>query len=170
MLANLGEQAGITPACAGKSQLQSQLGIYRQDHPRMCGEKSGSPGSTRTHMGSPPHMRGKGSPSCCFQKQTGDHPRTCGEKCTCRGCSSPCVGSPPHMRGKELPLPDSDSPAGITPAHAGKSGLCSSEFSRRWDHPRVCGEKNSSRSLKLSVKGSPPRMRGKATKSANTSK
>ncbi len=30
------------------------------------------------------------------------------------------------------------------------------------DHPRVCGEKYKSRTLKMQFTGSPPRMRGKA--------
>ena len=29
----------ITPACAGKSQSESEAYARREDHPRMCGEK-----------------------------------------------------------------------------------------------------------------------------------
>ena len=52
-----------------------------------------------------------------------DHPRTRGEKvrCSARVCSY--TGSPPHTRGK-APLTQPQHPCrGITPAHAGKSGL-----------------------------------------------
>ena len=38
----------------------------------------------------------------------------------------------------------------------------SSGFFRRWDHPRVCGEKLSISSAHISQTGSPPRVRGKA--------
>ena len=34
------ECAGITPAYAGKSQLDRQSGGGDQDHPRVCGEKT----------------------------------------------------------------------------------------------------------------------------------
>ena len=30
---------GITPACAGKSVVDSMVGMSYEDHPRMCGEK-----------------------------------------------------------------------------------------------------------------------------------
>ena len=49
----------------------------------------------------------------------------------------------------------------ITPAYAGKSVLCSSGFSRKWDHPRVCGEKIGIKRQRANELGSPPRMRGK---------
>ena len=50
---------GITPAYAGKSHYQNQRGIWAEDHPRLCGEKSGSNSSLSKSMGSPPPMRGK---------------------------------------------------------------------------------------------------------------
>ena len=49
-----------------------------------------------------------------------DHPRVCGEKLGNANITVQNQGSPPRMRGKGLPLPRSDSPAGITPAYAGK--------------------------------------------------
>ena len=65
------------------------------------------------------------------------------------------------MRGKEAARRHDKVRAGITPAHAGKRcALCRTTWSDR-DHPRACGEKSSSASLSKSVKGSPPRMRGK---------
>ena len=38
----------------------------------------------------------------------------------------------------------------------------SSGFFRRWDHPRVCGEKSRCGTFALQIPGSPPRVRGKA--------
>ena len=50
---------------------------------------------------------------------------------------------------------------GITPAYAGKSQPWRSYSQRRWDHPRVCGEKLLRGVIGEDCMGSPPRMRGK---------
>ena len=50
----------ITPAYAGKRPDGDKLPAERQDHPRVCGEKSALPILLRYHRGSPPRMRGKG--------------------------------------------------------------------------------------------------------------
>ena len=91
---------GITPACAGKSLLDTEKADPSKDHPRVCGEKSIPASSTGTSHGSPPRVRGKVplsiecgfctgiTPACagkrkqeCTQKmKCGDHPRVCGEK------------------------------------------------------------------------------------------
>ena len=52
---------------------------------------------------------------------------------------------------------------GITPAHAGSSGLQSPQHSRTGDHPRACGEQSASMSRRRCAAGSPPRMRGAAS-------
>ena len=51
--------AGITPACAGKSMMQSRTATAARDHPRMCGEKSSGCRMYSVVPGSPPHVRGK---------------------------------------------------------------------------------------------------------------
>ena len=51
---------------------------------------------------------------------------------------------------------------GITPACAGKSNFCTILGKMVEDHPRVCGEKRSRFKRDQNVKGSPPRVRGKA--------
>ena len=56
----LGKMAGITPAYAGKSLFQKPSGFLRQDHPRLCGEKSVAHNTVCWQLGSPPPMRGKG--------------------------------------------------------------------------------------------------------------
>ena len=71
------------------------------------------------------------------------------------------IGSPPRMRGKECLLGSAPNPFGITPAYAGKRYDFYSICYRRWDHPRVCGEKSSPILDCKSPVGSPPRMRGK---------
>ena len=98
--------AGITPACAGKS-FRPIWGVEKTpDHPRMCGEKLALYNELNNHQGSPPHVRGK-VPSICenlermgitpayagksffvvnFVHFFWDHPRMCGEKVLCALC------------------------------------------------------------------------------------
>ena len=72
---------GITPACAGKSNLFVFRRIEPKDHPRMCGEKLPLPAA--------------------FCVPARDHPRMCGEK-PVRSLPVSCIrGSPPHVRGKD---------------------------------------------------------------------
>ena len=131
---------GITPAHAGKSLSIFDTHLTAQDHPRTCGEKDKKCSSSFTLIGSPPHMRGKGThrrlqerragitpahagKSCCFFFSCffcRDHPRTCGEKIFFLAISSQPLGSPPHMRGKARPLFSRPNSIRITPAHAGK--------------------------------------------------
>ena len=54
---------------------------------------------------------------------------------------------------------------GITPAYAGKRKSDNNARGHNRDHPRVCGEKFVSRTSKGIKVGSPPRMRGKVSKS-----
>ena len=69
------------------------------------------------------------------------------------------------MRGKEGDQTAARRPPGITPAYAGKSSPKRSKHHETRDHPRVCGEKLP-RLLSLALaSGSPPRMRGKESKS-----
>ena len=49
----------ITPAHAGKSSILVAHWSAVWDHPRTCGEKSGSMSNFSRCSGSPPHMRGK---------------------------------------------------------------------------------------------------------------
>ncbi len=66
------------------------------------------------------------------------------------------------MRGKARLATRKASPTGITPAYAGKSTHAGKLRESSKDHPRLCGEKNSSRPLERRHTGSPPPMRGKA--------
>ena len=52
-------QCGITPAYAGKSYVLAEFCWYREDHPRLCGEKEPCPHRQCNNAGSPPPMRGK---------------------------------------------------------------------------------------------------------------
>ena len=67
------------------------------------------------------------------------------------------------MRGKENGMSFPASNVGITPAYAGKRGGQIVQQRRILDHPRVCGEKRLPCRNISARKGSPPRMRGKAS-------
>ena len=128
--------------------------------PRMRGkvwlhQKPGRvPGITPAYAGKSVPVRSRVAP-------TRDHPRVCGEKHRRTPYGRSLSGSPPRMRGKgAFELLDCQLD-GITPAYAGKSFCPAYSFCRRWDHPRVCGEKPSLCIPLRFDKGSPPRMRGK---------
>ena len=91
-----------------------------------------------------------------------DHPRACGEKSGAASCICFHKGSPPRMRGKAAALPCGLVVSGITPAHAGKRSCSPDDVGDFGDHPRACGEKRCILQQLRVVKGSPPRMRGKA--------
>ena len=96
-------EAGITPACAGKSAFPEFEGNAVRDHPRVCGEKTFTVKNVPGAEGSPPRVRGKAmmptnalivrriTPACAgkslvkmpFFKGGEDHPRVCGEKSWC---------------------------------------------------------------------------------------
>ena len=152
----------------------------------MCGEK---PSTNRIYFccsGSPPRVRGKGpgsrggglgagiTPACagksCMRMRifvlTRDHPRVCGEKSFSFIFFSWFMGSPPRVRGKVRRRIALYPQKGITPACAGKSSNFK-VFSLFWgDHPRVCGEKLKITRSRNPRKGSPPRVRGKASVSS----
>ena len=73
-------------------------------------------------------------------------------------------GSPPRMRGKVQHTAPAGHTPGITPAYAGKSRPDRRADRQLRDHPRVCGEKNITLFPNFFFVGSPPRMRGKASR------
>ena len=66
------------------------------------------------------------------------------------------------MRGKDDGVAGITQSMGITPAYAGKSRPLPPPLPPDGDHPRLCGEKQSTSSEFYRLKGSPPPMRGKA--------
>ena len=132
---------GITPACAGKTEVPSTWADASSDHPRMRGEDSGLRRWRSGSQGSPPHARGRptrfagrgaaggitpacagktsnraGKPSC----QT-DHPRMRGEDPRAVPLDCAGRGSPPHARGRLPRNPRLLLYRRITPACAGKT-------------------------------------------------
>ena len=171
----------ITPAYAGKSQCNNHDVIFKQDHPRLCGEKFRSLHRFPVRKGSPPPMRGKDIYASDVVQQAGitpayagksapdtqwthhiqDHPRLCGEKSRSPLWLATKIGSPPPMRGKVPEFPLVISIARITPAYAGKSKIIKSVTICIGDHPRLCGEKYREALSSNDDAGSPPPMRGK---------
>ena len=172
----------ITPAWAGKSERPPFCYVRGRDHPRVGGEKPDTALQLPSHWGSPPRGRGKGegkteiartlriTPAWAGKRHTlktssrddWDHPRVGGEKFTRVEDSSSCAGSPPRGRGKAQAFRVRPVGRGITPAWAGKSTAVDVLTTAIKDHPRVGGEKGSSRRKSGSSRGSPPRGRGKA--------
>ena len=70
------------------------------------------------------------------------------------------------MRGKDENRKHPGTGSRITPAYAGKRPPHCAENPYRRDHPRVCGEKSQVFDFDDCHWGSPPRMRGKAARSA----
>ena len=154
-------EIGITPAYAGKSFHECHRVIKSGDHPRLCGEKTGSQCSLEKKKGSPPPMRGKVTEAETVTKEDRitpayagksrtlyaeaknyeDHPRLCGEKHS--GTLFPLVANR------------------ITPAYAGKRLLTLRQVHGLRDHPRLCGEKIQNWLACWQEVGSPPPMRGK---------
>ena len=85
----------------------------------------------------------------------------CGEKRSHTDANNDTVGSPPRVRGKGKNAYRPERTTGITPACAGKSPFFPGVPGLRWDHPRVCGEKNIPQIHISRSTGSPPRVRGK---------
>ena len=119
-LQHIAPDAGITPACAGKSQLVKAFQRRSWDHPRVCGEKVPITCVPKYALGSPPRVRGKGgisgdcffcpriTPACAGKSVareillivSRDHPRVCGEKFGTQNATVFLLGSPPRVRGK----------------------------------------------------------------------
>ena len=157
----VGQDGGITPACAGKSYAALCAGRQGGDHPRVCGEKRDRPSTRTSNTGSPPRVRGKVlaammpenrlriTPACAgksgaflfFLGVPEDHPRVCGEKRRVSECANYTEGSPPRVRGKVDGFSTFLAKRGITPACAGKRPDSEVKAFYDRDHPRVCGEK-----------------------------
>ena len=178
---------GITPAHAGKRNLDSGVPVPGGDHPRTRGEKHEFFDDDPEHTGSPPHTRGKGTAAHDIKgmfritpahagKRTyriicsplrADHPRTRGEKEPDMKISGCQQGSPPHTRGKASRNAVVLMGDGITPAHAGKRRTNTGVLSSARDHPRTRGEKRLVIPQRLQRSGSPPHTRGKGAGSIN---
>ena len=89
-----------------------------------------------------------------------DHPRVCGEHLPLLETFHEYPGSSPRMRGARDAAVLVITGVGIIPAYAGSTGRGGRSSGCGRDHPRVCGEHESSGSSERRNEGSSPRMRG----------
>ena len=114
------DAGGFTPAYAGKMTLLLSLGIGWLVHPRIRGEDSTPSMYLIPVLGSPPHTRGRSSPTgiratgrrftpayagkivfdVAFTIHTEVHPRIRGEDREHARAFEGVPGSPPHTRGR----------------------------------------------------------------------
>ena len=109
---------GITPACAGKTHMDTISLTRARDHPRMCGKDPSQWAAQFILSGSPPHVRERHvlptlakvklriTPACAGKtlsapmqdKLIQDHPRMCGKDLFMKPLMLQPLGSPPHVR------------------------------------------------------------------------
>ena len=119
--------------------------------------------NTGATVGITPAYAGKRYTRCFACPRPTDYPRVCGEKARQSRPTAWVRGSPPRMRGKVQLQPGQPAALGITPACAGKRASSFHSMLTRWDHPRVCGEKQLGKNATDYTLGSPPRVRGKVS-------
>ena len=107
--------------------------------PRMRGTRAGSLDMSRI-LGIIPAYAGNTDSLFTSFLWFRDHPRVCGE----------------HRQGRV----DWSVRGGIIPAYAGNTFQRPGHFESWRDHPRVCGEHAFNNAVRITVKGSSPRMRG----------
>ena len=78
-----------------------------------------------------------------------DHPRVCGEQIATDDSSTDTEGSSPRVRGAVVASASSILIPGIIPACAGSSVNDYIFWTAGRDHPRVCGEQQRLRSLRM---------------------
>ncbi len=156
----LHDQTGITPAYAGNTRERLSLVLCLWDHPRIRGEHSDRPCTSKDFPGSPPHTRGTPLILEPFQKamritpayagntpgeaEPGkcpkDHPRIRGEHVRISARSALSPGSPPHTRGTLQLKHHCVAHNRITPAYAGNTVSTIPVVPLSSDHPRIRGE------------------------------
>ena len=134
-------QSGITPARAGKTQLDGTVLLSKRDHPRSCGKDVVPCQVVNPLRGSPPLVRerqeeakrrfdnfritparaGKTMNSTWMTMKLQDHPRSCGkDHCAFHSFRS-LLGSPPLVRERPAKGVMRMYWLRITPARAGKT-------------------------------------------------
>ena len=171
---------GIIPACAGNTSGRAWRRMNARDHPRMCGEHASTCKEMLGRVGSSPHVRGTHEavvvshvssgiiPACAGNTfnisirllPLGDHPRMCGEHHEEPLDGLQTAGSSPHVRGTPFPLNGERQNRGIIPACAGNTHNCPCSSQHTGDHPRMCGEHETSLTVLNISTGSSPHVRG----------
>ena len=153
--------SGLTPACAGTSQLPRAFTAAAQAHPRVRGDNDGPGGGVRAGRGSPPRARGHRIPAMTEQLVHGLTPACAGTSEDVQHTTDMMPGSPPRARGHHGGRPRSGPGHGLTPACAGTSVVFRKSSARRRAHPRVRGDVAFGFTITGTCGGSPPRARGR---------
>ena len=130
-------------------------------HPRVCGENEWTRPSAGRREGSSPRVRGKRQASQSLRMRKGLIPACAGKTPTQVGMNRCVAGSSPRVRGKLTWTRKAISLKGLIPACAGKTGRTTDDSTISRAHPRVCGENTPCCALRVDVRGSSPRVRGK---------
>ena len=153
-------EAGLIPACAGKTLRARRRSHALQAHPRVCGENFWVIPVGINPYGSSPRVRGKHGavlgqgvdvgliPACAGKTKLRRqlltehwaHPRVCGENPNEKRYARMKVGSSPRVRGKQPPKSRKAGIRRLIPACAGKTHSSIRAEGRVRAHPRVCGE------------------------------
>ncbi|MDQ1051970.1 hypothetical protein QFZ76_010295 [Streptomyces sp. V4I2] len=171
---------GTIPAGAGSRDDWPISAGRAWDHPRGCGEPMGTIAATTVPLGPSPRVRGAGrdqvevlavqgtipagagsrQPRSCWSRCCRDHPRGCGEQSRSDLKPGDLLGPSPRVRGAGRRVRAGHAAEGTIPAGAGSSRRRGRRASRRWDHPRGCGEQLNAISPEAAARGPSPRVRG----------
>ena len=163
------------PACAGNASCDSPRSCRNTVHPRMRGERHPCSIRVRPLAGSSPHARGtplitglgrpfsRFIPACagnathgvCRNEAMPVHPRMRGERFTEMGCFTPRSGSSPHARGTPMLTWVAALLLRFIPACAGNASPSRRGLCRVTVHPRMRGERTSSKLLIYRRKSEP---------------
>ena len=126
---------GLTPACAGKTNVGELSWQARWAHPRMRGEDRREMARRVLAEGSPPHARGRRGGSIRSCSSEGLTPACAGKTSSLAADSHERLGSPPHAWGRRPRRPGSSAWGRLTPACAGKTYSCSAGPAGVWGSP-----------------------------------
>ena len=153
----------IIPACAGNAPAARSRSSWAADHPRVCGECLSRRLATSVGCGSSPRVRGMPTARPGWWCRCRIIPACAGNAAEAGAFERVPRGSSPRVRGmlgrRALHLHG----PGIIPACAGNAAVSTSAATADTDHPRVCGECDTSAATGETTTGSSPRVRGMRT-------
>ena len=151
---------GSIPACAGKPMVVSIFMHPPGVHPRVCGEAPSPIPSMMLTSRSIPACAGKPRKLAVSGTVKWVHPRVCGEATPTVRRVPLARGPSPRVRGSRIDVTLDRGALGSIPACAGKPRSCPIARTRRWVHPRVCGEATAASNAAFCCAGPSPRVRG----------